>query len=264
MEAVNSDLPHDIAPKVCNLVNELIKLAREMQRANPSPIVLPMLHNHNYFIGVDQSAVHLVFTNEGVTSSIVSRTERDLGKIQVTEQQISQACVRELGYRDIHYFRLQMSLLDQSPETRKPALETILAQYISQRMQPLVKLAGIGLTEAMTYLRNARSRYDTKTPEGYADCKSNCRNALLSSIKALTGQENLREGARILGKNGTIGEREEELIEALGELLAKLHNLASKKGPHPPLSGDEEDALLVLSLTECVLIYLATKATKSK
>jgi hypothetical protein len=236
-----------------------------LQSQNLNPLLMPMFKNHNEFIGIDSATVHVVYTTEGVTSAIVSAVEKDLRyKEGLTQRWIIEACVRELGYKDIHYFCFPVSLLDQPSDIRKPALEQIINQYIQARIQPLTKLADLGLSEALTYLQNARARFETRTPEGYADCKSNCRNSLVSCIKALTGQENIREGVKILGNRGVIGEREEELVEAFGELLSKLYAVASKKGAHPPLAREEEDAELVLDLTTSILNYIARKVLKEK
>lgn len=261
---VNSDFPNDLSQKVLSLIGEFTSLAREiLQNERLNPLLMPMLRSHNSFVAVDSATVHVVYTTEGVNSAIVSGMERDLrNRGALTQKQIVEGCVRELAYKDIHYFGFPVALLDQTKDARKATIEQVIRQYINLKIQPLIKLSKLGLSESLTYLSNAKSRFDTKTAEGYADCKSNCRNAMVSCIKALTDQENLKEGAKILGKKGLIGEREEELITVFGELLAKLHNLASKKGPHPPLSNDEEDALLVLSLTESILNYIATKVLK--
>lgn len=263
---VSSNLPNDISAKIHPLVDEFTNLAREiLQKQNLNQLLMPMFKNHNNFIAIDSENLHAVYTTEGVTSAIVSGTERDLrNKGTFTQNQIADVCVKQLGYKDIHYFGFPIDLLDQTKDVRKPSLENIINQYIQSRIRPLIALANLGLTESMKYLQNAKARFDTKTAEGYADCKTNCRNALISCTKALTGQENLREGAKLLAKQGYFGEREEELIDSLGDLMSKLYNLASKKGPHPPLSEDEEDALLVLGMTENMLNYISKKALKKR
>jgi len=263
---INSNLPNELSSKIHALSKEFTNLAHQMlQSQGLSVLLMPMFRNHNQFIGIDQQTIHVVYTTEGVTSTIVSGVERDLrSKGSLTKKQVIEACVRELGYKDIHYFGFPVSLLEQTSEARKSALVQIINQYIQVKIQPLIRLNNLGLSEALRYLQNARARFETKTPEGYADCKTNCRNVLVSAIKALTGQENVREGIKILGKQGLLGEREEELIRAFGEFLAKLYSVASKKGPHPPLTIEEEDAELVLSLTTSILNYIVNKAIKMR
>lgn len=263
---VSSDIPCDIASKIHALLNDFTNAARErLQNLGINLLLFPMFRNHNQFVGVDSSAVHVVYTTEGVTSAIVSGVERDLRKQgNLTQNQIVEACVRELGYKDVHYFCFPTSVLDQLPEARKTCLEQLVDHYIQTTIQPLVILNNLGLGEAMRYLQNARMRFDTKTPEGYSDCKTNCRNALVSAIKALTGKENIRDSVKELGKQGILGEREEELVNAFADLLAALHSVASKKGPHPPLTTEEDDANLILSLTTSFLTYIANRAVRLK
>lgn len=62
----------------------------------------------------------------------------------------------------------------------------------------------------------------------------------MSALKALSGTENVREAVRILGKKEVIGEREEEFIKSLENLLVKITGVLSKKGPHPPMPTEEE------------------------
>lgn len=109
-------------------------------------------------------------------------------------------------------------------------------------------MTNLGLKEAAEYLRNARERYESGEPTGFADCKTNCRNALFSVVKNMTGKENIKEGLHLLAEDGMIGEREEELIEAFENFLVKFKGFLSKKGPHPPLAA-REDAELSLKIT---------------
>lgn len=113
-----------------------------------------------------------------------------------------------------------------------------------------------GLEEAFNYLQVARIRLYSGEPTGFADCKTNCRKALVSAIKAITGKENIREGVRIMAKQGYFGKTEEEFIATLENPLAKIYNLASKKGPHIPLPTFLESEF-TLRLTEATVEFLA-------
>ena len=73
--------------------------------------------------------------------------------------------------------------------------------------------------EAYIYLRNAQDRLNSYTAEGYSDCKTNCRCALISVLKVLTGKENVKEAVKELGNQGVLGEREEEFTKKFNELL---------------------------------------------
>lgn len=129
---------------------------------------------------------------------------------------------------------------------------------------PPAVLDRLALSESYQYLQNAQARFDTKSAVGYSDCKANCRNALMSALKTLTGKEEIREAAKELGKQGILGKREEEFIESFGELLVRLHGLASKKGSHPPMTRNENDAELVLGITTSILSYITNQATKPR
>jgi len=122
----------------------------------------------------------------------------------------------------------------------------------------------LAFSESYQYLENAKARLETKTAEGYSDCKANCRNALMSALKTLTGKEEVREAAKELGNQGILGKREQEFIESFVELLVKLHGLASKKGPHPPMTREADDAELVLGITTNILNYVINQAIKSR
>jgi hypothetical protein len=263
---VSSNLPNELSSKIRALLGEFANIARtQLQSQSLNLLLFPIFKNHNQFIGLDASTLHVIYTTEGVTSSIISGVERDLRSSgSLTQKQIVEACIGELGYKNIYYFGFPSSLLDQKTTDRMPYLRHQVDQYIQARIRPLLLLDSLGLGEAIQYIQNARARFDTKTPTGYSDCKTNCRNAIVSAIKALTGKENIREGVKMLGKHGIIGEREEELIEAFADFLVKLHGVASKKGPHPPLATEEEDTQLVLNITENLLTYIANRAIKTK
>lgn len=128
--------------------------------------------------------------------------------------------------------------------------------------QAPVVLDKLAFSEASQYIQEAKARFDTKTAVGYSGCKTNCRNALMSALKTLTGKEEISEATKELGKQGILGKREEEFIEIFGKLLVKLHGLASKKGPHPPMTIEEDDAELVLDITTAILNYVTNQAVK--
>ena len=129
---------------------------------------------------------------------------------------------------------------------------------------PPAVLNKLALSESYQYIQEAKARFDTKTAVGYSGCKANCRNALMSALKTLTGKEDIREAAKELAKQGLLGKREQEFIESFGNLLIKLHGLASKKGPHPPMTREEDDAELVLSITTSIISYITNQATRQR
>lgn len=119
-------------------------------------------------------------------------------------------------------------------------------------------------SEAYKYLKNAKRRFNTKTPEGYSNCKADCRNGLMSALKTLTGMNTIKEAATELHGQGILGKREEEFYKTFGNLLVILHGIDSKKGSHPPMERNEDDAELALSITRSLINYLINQATKPR
>jgi len=83
-------------------------------------------------------------------------------------------------------------------------------------------------------------------------------------LSSLSGTEDVRKAVKILGKKGIIGAREEELITAFENLLAKMKAVLSKKGPHPPMATEEEDAELALNITRALLTYLTKRTLRAR
>ncbi len=119
-------------------------------------------------------------------------------------------------------------------------------------------------SEAHRYLKNAKHRISDKTPEGYTDCKVNCRNALISALQTLTGKEKVKEAVKELINRGILGEREAEFSENLEKLIVTLHGLDSKKGSHPPMTRSKNDAELALNLTTSVVKYIINQAIRQR
>lgn len=129
---------------------------------------------------------------------------------------------------------------------------------------PSVVLDKLAFRESYQYLENAKDRFNTKTAEGYSDCKANCRNALISSLTTLTGKEKIGEAVEELRKGGILGKREEEFIECFDKLLGILYGLDSKKGSHPPMTRNEDDAEFALSITTSTVNYVINQATRPR
>jgi len=119
-------------------------------------------------------------------------------------------------------------------------------------------------SEAYKYLKNAKRRFNTKTPEGYSNCKADCRNGLMSALKTLTGMNTIKEAATELHRQGILGKREGEFYKTFGNLLVILHGIDSKKGSHPPMERNEDDAKLALNLTRDVIEYIINQATQPR
>ena len=263
-QAVSCDLPREEAEKVHSLLEGLESVFRENVKSKKmNPNLFPMFRFHHTFIGVDASKIHLVYTTEGVSSPVVALTIRDLrNKGILTQEQVCSACVHELGFKDIYYFSFPIGLLDVDEKSRKLFLEQVSNQFIDNQLRQIANIKKLGLSEAFRYLQNAHKRFFTRTPEGYSNCKTYCRNAIFSALSSLSGTDDVRKAVKILGRKGIIGAREEELITAFENLLAKMKDVLYKKGPHPPMAAEEEDAELALNITQALLTYLAKRALR--
>lgn len=261
---VRSNLTQEETGKVQTLLEEFEKTFGEIvetRRLNPN--IFPMFRFHHIFVGVDASKVHLVYTTEGISSPVVDLNIRDLQSQGIlTQEHVCSACVNQLGFKDIYYFPFPIGLLDVDEKTRKLFFEQVSNQFIETQMRQIANIEKLGLTEAFRYLQNAQQRFHTRTPEGYSNCKTDCRNAVISALSSLSGTEDIRKAVKILGKKNIIGGREEELITAFENLLAKMKDVLSKKGPHPPMATEEEDAELALNITQALLTYLAKRALR--
>lgn len=135
---------------------------------------------------------------------------------------------------------------------------------MTDSQSPPTVVDALAFSESYQYLGNAKARFDTKSAVGYSNCKADCRNALMSALTTLTGKEEVREAAKELAKQGILGKREEEFLKIFGDLLATLHGLASKKGSHPPMTREQDDAELVLGITTSILTYITNRAIKQR
>jgi len=119
-------------------------------------------------------------------------------------------------------------------------------------------------SESYDYLENAKERLNSKKPEGYSDCKTNCRCALISALKTLTSKEKVGEALEELHRQGIFGRREKEFIETFDKLLEILHGIDSKKGPHPPMTRSEYDAEFAFNITTNTINYIVNQATQPR
>jgi hypothetical protein len=168
----------------------------------------------------------------------------------------------QLGWSDIYTLKFDRRLLTDK-DARSTVFHSIVKEKVAVLRRTIEVAKGLGIQEAATFIQNARIRFDTMTPVGYNDCKTNCRSALLSLLTKLSGENEVRAGIRKLAHDGLLGDREKEVVEAVEEVVGTLAGLASKKGAHPPLT-DENNALFTLRLTEAVFDYLVTTVARQK
>lgn len=219
---------------------------------------------HDAAVGIDTVSVIIVACKG--TSTDTSSTEHYLdlttyGTVQPYD--LIQSVAREFGWQNMTHLVFSRALLNATDEEQKREFVRLSEDIVGtiEKKQELART--LGITEALTYLENARKRFDMGEPAGYSDCKANCRNALLSLIQTLTQTDRIRDGIKKLHSEGLLGERETEIVESIEDLTARLHGLASKTGSHPPMA-DADDALFTLRLTDAVVTYITSIVAKAR
>ncbi len=219
---------------------------------------------HDAVILVDTASI-IVIACKG-TATDTSSTEHyiDLSsKGEVEVPMLMRSAARDFGWNDMIPLVFSRILLDKSEVEQKKEYHQI-SEAMVENIQRRRKVADeLGITEAFEYLANAKARFDTGGATGFSDCKANCRNAIKSLMIGLAKTEDINLAMKQLNKEGLLGKREAEVVEAISNLISKLHGLASKKGTHPPLA-DEDDALFTLKLTNSAVEYIVTLVSKAK
>lgn len=118
-------------------------------------------------------------------------------------------------------------------------------------------LRSASLTEAADYLRTAKERLDSDTPDGWNDSVSNSRNALQSAIRCKTGELHLSAGIKKLREVSEFGSAETELLDTVERLFQKSRDVLSKSGAHPPRPS-RALAVLALELSTALLKFMAS------
>lgn len=242
----------------------LQELRKMLDKSRLSPRITLFGQPHDAIIALDQETILVVASKGTATSSTSTEWYYDFSsKGKITPEEVMRSATKEFGLTRMSYLRFNRSLLEQSEEEQKKEFR-VMSEKIVAEIQKMRKTANdLGITEAITYLENARARFDEGGSTGYSDCKANCRNAILSLMKSLAGTDRIRGAVKKLHKEGLLGEREAEVVEAVENLLAKIHELASKKGAHPPLA-EEDEALFTLKLTEAAVEYIVKCVEKTR
>ncbi len=258
MVSFSSDFKEDVNNRLQLILNTYeSSLREETQRARVPIADFPILRPHNRFVGVDGNRIHIVLSFRDTSPTSRQEVFRDLrSKGNLDSQAVVDACRRDLGFQDILYLSFPGVFLDIPEQELKDKLRSSASSQVATTGQQIGDFMRAGFQESYEYLRNARLRLRSATPEGYADCVANCRNSLVSAVKAITGQESVRNGIKEMTKRRYFGEREEELSLALENFMAKLYNVLSKAGPHPPMATRLHGEL-ALGLTEVSVTFLA-------
>lgn len=255
----------DLYQKLSQFYARFLEVHREVLQEQGFPLRATIFGQpHDTIIAVDRASVIIIVCKGTATDS--SSTDRYFdfsSKGTITPQQLMRSAAQELGWQNMMSLRFDRPLLDAPEALQRDEFRRVSEQMLAEIQQRQHLANKLGIHDALFYLENARTRFDAGGPSGFSDCKANCRNALISLMKGLTGTEKVREAVKELHRTGLLGEREVEVIDAIENLIAKLYGLASKTGPHPP-PATEEDALFTLRLTEATLDYLIRIVAKAK
>jgi hypothetical protein len=219
---------------------------------------------HDTIIAVDTKSV-IIIASKG-TSTDSTSTDRYFdfsSRGTVTPQELMRAAAREMGWQSMMPLSFNKSLLDAPEDYQREEFRRVSEKMVDDVRQKQRVANALGITEALTYLENARIRYEAGGSTGFSDCKANCRNAIASLMRGLSGTDKVRDAVKKLHQQGLLGERETEVVEAIADLITKLYGLASKTGTHPPLAT-EDDAHFTLRITEAVVEYIVRIVAKAK
>lgn len=229
---------------------------------NPRVAIFGMPHDS--VVAVDKTRIIILAgkgtaTDSGSTDRFMDLTDKSPVEIPRLQEEVS----RLLGLSNTAVLVYDRALLDRPEGDHEIEFRADALGLIRNLQDRVRQIESLGIKEAMTYLENAKQRFNAGNPEGYSDCKANCRNALISLCKTLGGTERIRDAIPKMGKAGLIGEREGEVILALTDLAAKLHGQASKKGTHPPLA-ERDEAQFTLKVTDALIELITSSAMRSK
>ena len=118
-------------------------------------------------------------------------------------------------------------------------------------------LRSASLTEAADYLKTAKERLDSESPDGWNDSVSNSRNALQAAIRSRTGELHLSAGIKKLREISEFGSAETELLDAVERLFQKSRDVLSKSGAHPPRPS-RALAVLAFDLSTTLLKFMVS------
>lgn len=164
--------------------------------------------------------------NFSMHSSNYHKTGDLIGSLTITDKTIATV---DSDQTVEHFIDIKLQELEKrSLQQESHSLHYLLSKY--------------GLTDCNSYLKAAADSLAKNNPQGFSDCKNNCRKAWDSALEGLTGSKNLDQIALQLGDKET-------------ELFRKLQSFNAKHGSHTP-TPTKFAAELSLNLTRAALKYL--------
>lgn len=161
---------------------------------------------HDALLAVDKTSVIIIASKGSATGSASMMFYEDLSsRGEVNTNDVLRATSRDLGWSNQIDLRFNRTLLNAPEQKKQREFLKVIQNIINQIKQKSERVEKLGIGEAQTYLDNAEARFRDGTPEGFGDCISNCRNALLSLLKSLTGTDRVNDAVKILRKKGFLG-----------------------------------------------------------
>ncbi|HLW59607.1 MAG TPA: hypothetical protein VKV57_06730 [bacterium] len=259
----HSDLPAPDREALEDFMNVVIQAAQTQLKSHGlSRTRLQWEHPHHRYVWYGPMVVVIVGDPaSGDTASLRYKDARN--QSDVDPQIVMREVQREFGFQNPFLIAFPRTAVNATGKIRRDAVEAV-AQRLTRDIIMLHELSSkLGITEAVTYLTNARRRFEEGTAEAMGDVKTNCRNAIESLIRTITGTTNFAKGKQALVKQGIFNQHEAAFVDALASLLEAFFNVTSRPGSHPPLPS-REDASFVLQVTEATVQYVAQRALAAK
>lgn len=238
-------------------------IAERVSARGLNPRAVLITSPHDSVTCATAASVVLVISKGTATDAMSTDSYGDFrSRTEVTAQALIRDSRSAFGWSDIAYWVFDATCFTDAA-ARKAAFETAADKFADEIGQKLNLGKKLGISEALTFLQNARSRFESGSLAGYNDCKANCRSALVSLVTGLSGEHDTRRGIKALAERKELGETDAACVQAIEDLVGALKGMASKKGAHPPLS-DENDAAFTLRLTEATFDYLVRTVGRAR
>lgn len=257
------DLPSQERQNVDSFVNEVVGVAKKrLEALDIHGVSLPWERPHSRVVWYARNFTILV--GEPLSGGMATLVYQD-GRKQPDPQprDIVAIAQRDVGFRSPFFLVIPTSYIEMPEDTRKGAVHSVVEVLVSNKVREHKFVSELGITDALTYLRNAGARFEEGTPQAMADVKTNCRNAIDSLVLKLAGTTDYTKAAKALTAKDIFAKHEGKFVLALVQLLDAFSDVASFPGAHPPFPT-KEDASFVLQVTETTINYIATRALNAQ
>lgn len=216
---------------------------------------------HDVILAVDRSSI-LVIASKG-TSTEVSSTDRYFdftSRGSVDPRELMKSAKRDLKWESMTYLQFNRGLLDVSEEVQREEFRRVSETMVEDMQKRNRVTERLGISEAITHVENARTRFFAKDASGFKDCNEHLKGAIDSLMSSVTGKESVEEALKKLKEEGILGEPEAKIIEAIKDFVSD-RSFPSTCGFAIP---EEENVLFKLRLTEALIDYIVKLVERTK